>query len=84
MRGRCIQPRTHSHCSPVMLPRLSGMVPLSWLYSRTLRAVARGVTTQRRAGTHFPAAHAQVRQPDQAAQAGRDGAVELVEGEVAA
>ena len=35
-------PGAHSHCSAVMLPRLAGMVPLSWLLLRSLYARAGG------------------------------------------
>jgi hypothetical protein len=33
--------RTHSHCTPVRLPRLDGMLPLSWLNGNTLDAQQR-------------------------------------------
>ena len=50
VQGRCIHPRTYSASSPVMLARLDGMVPLSWLLLSCLQRQE----TQRsaRAGAH--------------------------------
>ena len=81
MRGQNIhQQCTHSHVSAVRLLRLSGIVPLSWLGPRLLHRKE----TQRCARVALPAAHAQVVQPRHVAQAGWDGAIELVEVEAAA
>ena len=69
---------THSVCSAVRLPRLDGMVPLSGLLSRSLRAWRGG--SQRPEGAAQCRRHAQQCQRSQAAQAGRDGAAQLVAG----
>ena len=78
---------THNCCNVVRLPRLSGMVPLSWLEPRLLRTQARRLSAAAESGSTRPstvAGHAQIRQRSQAAQAGRDAPVELVVGEGAA
>ena len=48
---------THKCCSKVRLPRLDGIVPLSWLAAKYLRECAEALSIQRRchnaAGTHM-------------------------------
>jgi len=72
--------RTHRYCNPVMLPRLDGMVPLSWLPSSKLRAQADASACARATRS---AAHIQVVRPSQITQARWDGAAELVASEIA-
>jgi hypothetical protein len=59
-----------------MLPMLDGTVPLSWLFLRSLRAWRGGA--QRPAGAAQRRRHAQKLQCSEVAQAGRDGAAQLV------
>jgi hypothetical protein len=82
-RGRHSARGTHMFCSAVRLPRLDGMVPLSRLPEKLLRARMRG-GPQRPAKAAQRRRHAQNNQCSQVAKAGRDGAEQLVVGEVPA
>ena len=62
---------------------LDGMVPLSWLVCSELREQAERFSAMHGRPTVHSAAHAQALQHSQAAQAGWDGAAELVVAESA-
>ena len=77
VQGRPAAPGTHRFVNPVRLLRLDGMVPLRELLKKTLRAQSGRLSTVQGAVARC-VVHVHFSQTIQAAQAGWDGAAELV------